>query len=75
MMLWDDRFILAVAIFIMIMILILVIGGVVFFIKIVTSGKRKPGKTSEPLLEILKTRYAKGEISRDEYEQIRKDIF
>ncbi len=75
MMLWDDRFILAVALFIMIMILILVIGGVVFFIKIVTSGKRKPRKTSETLLEILKTRYAKGEISRDEYEQIRKDIF
>lgn len=29
---------------------------------------------SESPLEILKKRYAKGEISRDEFEQMRKDI-
>ncbi len=29
---------------------------------------------SEPPLEILKLRYAKGEISREEFEQMKKDI-
>lgn len=31
-------------------------------------------KNSETPLEILKARYARGEISREEYEQLRRDL-
>jgi putative membrane protein len=31
-------------------------------------------KNSETALEILKKRYAKGEITREEYEQVKRDI-
>lgn len=34
---------------------------------------RSNGDSSQPL-EVLRTRYARGEISRDEYEQIRRDL-
>jgi putative membrane protein len=33
-----------------------------------------PGKTGETPLEILKARYARGEISREEYEKMRQDL-
>lgn len=74
MMYWDDRCILGVGLFIAVLILVLVIGGIVFFIKIVTSGGKKAPKTTDAILEILKTRYAKGEITKEEFEQMMKDI-
>jgi len=74
MMYWDDRCILGIGLFIMILILVLVIGGIVFFIKIVTSGSRKKPETTDSILEILKTRCAKGEITREEFEQMKKDL-
>ncbi len=33
-----------------------------------------PAQTSQPPLEILKSRYARGEITREEYEQLRRDL-
>lgn len=33
-----------------------------------------PAQTSQTPLEILKARYVRGEISRDEYEQVRRDL-
>ncbi len=51
---------------------VLVILGVVYVIQMLTKGAAKPGSDSS--LEILKKRYAKGEISREEFERIKEDL-
>jgi len=54
---------------------IAVIVGLFFFIKwIVQQSKPEGQKPVESPLEILKGRYARGEIDRKEYEQKKKDI-
>jgi putative membrane protein len=54
---------------------ILVIVGVVFLVKwLVQQGKQSlPGREEDPL-DILKRRYARGEINKEEFEQ-KKRIF
>ncbi len=52
---------------------ILVILGIVFLVKmIIGSGKTKGAEDSA--LDILKKRYASGEITREEFEKIKDDI-
>jgi putative membrane protein len=74
MMYMNDQFILGVVTFIVVLILVLIIGGFIFFIKIVTPRGKKAPKTNDVIIEILKTRYAKGEITKEEFEQMKKDI-
>lgn len=57
----------------MIIFLVLIILGIVYFIKLVTRGRKKEEK-EETALEILKKRYAKGEINKEEFEAKKKDI-
>lgn len=73
-MFMDDRFIMGIGLLITILILALIIGGIFFFIKMVVSGRGKKSVPNEAILEILKTRYAKGEITKEEFEQMKKDI-
>ena len=38
------------------------------------AGQAGPAQTGQTPLEILKARYARGEISREEYDQMRRDL-
>ena len=54
---------------------ILVLAGIIFFILNMSRGNngRTPGDNDSPL-EILKKRYARGEIDTEEYEQRRREL-
>jgi putative membrane protein len=51
---------------------VLVLLGVVFFTRAVRAGKGPVQK--ETPLDILKKRYAKGEITREEFERMKADL-
>lgn len=54
---------------------IVVIIGIIFLVRwIFTSTKTMHSKSSDSALEILKRRYAKGEINKEEFEQKKQDI-
>ncbi len=55
---------------------IAVIVGVVFIVRwfVLSANRGRGGASEESALDILKKRYAKGEINKDEYEKIKKDI-
>ncbi len=57
----------------MIIFWILVILGIIYIIKMITVSAKKEDK-EETSLEILKKRYAKGEITREEFETMRNDL-
>lgn len=57
----------------MILFWVLVILGVVYLIKMIAGGAGKEEKR-DTALDILKQRYAKGEITKEEFEEKKKDL-
>jgi len=53
---------------------IVIIAGVVFIVKWLMGRDKETSSFNEPPLEILKKRYAKGEIDQKTFEQMEKDI-
>jgi len=52
---------------------VIVIAGIIIIIKGLVSGTGQPGK-SETALDILKKRYAKGEITKEDFDRMKKDL-
>ena len=62
---------------IMVVFWVAVIVGIIFLIRwliLSTKTQSHPGKYDESPLEILKKRYARGEIDKEEFEQRKKDL-
>ncbi|MEW6333483.1 MAG: SHOCT domain-containing protein [Thermodesulfobacteriota bacterium] len=55
-------------------IFLIVVGFLIYFIVQAQKGKDQTLTHSESPLDILKRRYAKGEITKDEYDRMRKDM-
>jgi putative membrane protein len=52
---------------------VLIILGAIYLIKLIARGGRTKTEEETPL-DILKRRYARGEISKDEFERIKEDL-
>jgi putative membrane protein len=53
---------------------LILIGVIIYFVVMVSKKKDETFTTRETPLEILKKRYAKGEIDKEIYEQMKKDL-
>jgi putative membrane protein len=59
--------------FTMIIFWALLILGIFYLVKII-AGSPKKGDKEETAIDILKKRYAKGEISKEEFDKMKDDI-
>lgn len=55
-------------------IFLIVVGVLIYFIVQAQKAKGRTPTQAESHLDILKRRYAKGEIAREEYERMKKDL-
>ncbi len=55
-------------------IFLIVLGVAIYFIINTSKSKDVVGSTQEAPLDILKKRYAKGEITKEEFNQMKKDL-
>lgn len=53
---------------------ILVIIGIIYLVKFMADSNKSKEKESGGTVEILKQRYAKGDISKEEFEKMKKDL-
>jgi putative membrane protein len=53
---------------------LILLGVIIYMLISLLAPSRESGRREEDPLEIAKRRYAKGEIIREEFEQIRKDL-
>jgi putative membrane protein len=53
---------------------ILLVVVILWAVKTVAGSEKNPADKQKSALDILKERYAKGEIERDEFEQKRRDL-
>lgn len=51
---------------------ILAIIAVYFFVR--NSRQTKNGRDSETTIDVVKKRYARGEITKEQFEQLKKDV-
>jgi len=56
----------------MVLFWVLVILGIVYLIQLIAKGSKK--EETETALDILKKRYARGEITKEEFEKIKDDL-
>lgn len=56
------------------LILAAVIVGIVYLVRGVSRRGGWPGRSDESALEILKKRYARGEISKEEFEEMKRNL-
>ena len=74
MMHWDYGWGMGFGWIFMVLFWALVILGIVYLLKLISGGDRKSERNEETALEVLKKRYAKGEIGKEEFEEKKKDI-
>lgn len=69
---WDYGWGMGFGWFFMILFWILIILGIVYLVKLIAGGEKRT--TGESALDILKKRYARGEINKEEFEEKKKDL-
>ncbi len=58
----------------MIVFWVLVIAGIVYIVKVLAGGRSLPSAQGETPLDILKKRYARGEIDAEEFARRKRDL-
>lgn len=59
---------------IVLLLLFLIVAAFVVVLRNLGGGNRSPGQGERDARQILDERYARGEIGREEYQQMRRDI-